>query len=166
MTKTFATVAVLFVALELWTCYILWFDQEALTTGPDTLAPANFAGWKLARRQGTKMAPVSRQLHFYALWVGNNKFIFSTLLLVCAFSSDGLTRLLAALFSSLGCVLYFALNMDASMKLMDAEGDVRPGLAEEIASLIGIVLVMWLCALASEMHAMLKRRGAQNAKPV
>ena len=165
MTKTFATVAVFFTALELFTCYVVWFDQEALTTGPNTLAPGNFEGWKLAVRQGTKMTPVVRQLQFYALWVGNNKFIFSTLLLVCAFSSDELTRLLAALFATLGCALYFV-QMDTTMKLMDARGDVRPGFAEELASLIGFLLVMWLCATASEVHAMLKRRGDQKAKPM
>ena len=93
MTMTFAIVTGLFAALELFTCYILWFDQEALTTGPDTMSPANFEGWKLAKHQGAKMAPVTRQLQLYALWVGNNKFSFSALLVVCAFSSDGLTRL-------------------------------------------------------------------------
>ena len=165
MTKTFATVAVLFIALQLFACYVVWFDQEALTTGPNTLAPANFEGWKLAKREGTKMAPVIRQLQFYTLWVGNNKFISSTLLLVCAFSSDGLTRLLAALFTTLGCALYFN-QMDTTMKLMDAKGDVRPGFAEEMASFIGFLLALWLCAMASEVHAMLKRRRDQKATPM
>ena len=50
MTKTFATVAVFFIAHELFVLYVVWFDQEALTTGPNTLAPANFEGWKLAKR--------------------------------------------------------------------------------------------------------------------
>ena len=163
MTKTFTTVTVLFTALELFMCYVVWFDQEALTTGPDTLAPANFEGWKLAKREGNKMAPVIRQLQFYTLLVGNNKFIFSTLLLVCAFSSDGLTRLLAALFATLGCALYFT-QMHTTMKLMDTKGDVRHGVAEEMALLIGFLLVMWLCATASEVHAMLKRLGDQKAK--
>ena len=52
------------------------------------------------------------------------------------------------------------------MKLMDAKGDVRPGFAEEMASLVGFLLVLWLCATASEVHAMLKRRGDQKAKPM
>ena len=165
MTKTFATVAVFFIAHELFVLYVVWFDQEALTTGPNTLAPANFEGWKLAKREGTKMAPVIRQLQFYTLWVGNNKFINSTLLLVCAFSSDGLTRLLAALFAALGCALFFN-QMDTAMKLMDAKGDVRPGIAEEMASFIGFLLALWLCAMASDVHAMLKRRRDQKATPM
>ena len=165
MTKTFATVAVFFIAHELFVLYVVWFDQEALTTGPNTLAPANFEGWKLAKREGTKMTPVIRQLQFYALWVGNNKCIFSTLLLVCAFSSDGLTRLLAALFTTLCFALYFT-QMDTAMKLMDVKGDVRPGFAKEMASLVGFLLVMWLCSTASEVHAMLKRRGDRKAKPM
>ena len=61
------------------------------------------------------------------------------------------------------CALYFAF-MNATMRLMDAKGDVRPGMAEEMATLIGLLLIVWLCALASEVHAMLTRRATQKAK--
>eukprot|EP00537_Pseudo-nitzschia_pungens_P008303 CAMPEP_0172365636 /NCGR_PEP_ID=MMETSP1060-20121228/10694_1 /TAXON_ID=37318 /ORGANISM="Pseudo-nitzschia pungens, Strain cf. cingulata" /LENGTH=64 /DNA_ID=CAMNT_0013089021 /DNA_START=81 /DNA_END=275 /DNA_ORIENTATION=- len=59
MTKTFAVVATAFAAIELFTCYILWCDQDASSKlGAQTLAPANFAGWKLAVAAGKKWLAV------------------------------------------------------------------------------------------------------------
>ena len=97
MTKTFAAAATLFAAVELFTCYYLWFDHDGSLFGEGTMAPGNFEGWRLARQSGRKWSSVERQLSFFSLWVGNNKFIFSALLLVRAGSSDGRTRLMASL---------------------------------------------------------------------
>lgn len=155
MTKTFTIVAALFVTLELGVCYNLWFDQDASKLGDATLAPANFEGWKLAQRGGSKWMPVERQLSFFSLWVANNKFILSTLLAVCAFSQDGMTRLLASFFTSVGCAIYF-ISMDSSMRSMEDAGDVRTGQADELGSVVSFLLLLWLCAFAAEAHDSVK----------
>ena len=154
MTKTFAAAATLFAAVELFTCYYLWFDHDGSLFGEGTMAPGNFEGWRLARQSGLKWSSVERQLSFFSLWVGNNKFIFSALLLVCAGSSDGRTRLMASLFTFVGCAIYFA-QMSPLLREMEGAGDVREGRADETGTVVGILTVLWLMAFAAELRSFL-----------
>ena len=154
MTKTFAAAATLFAAVELFTCYYLWFDHDGSLFGEGTMAPGNFEGWRLARQSGRKWSSVERQLSFFSLWVGNNKFIFSALLLVCAGSSDGRTRLMASLFTFVGCAIYFA-QMSPLLREMEGAGDVREGQADEVGTVVGILTVLWLMAFAAELRSFL-----------
>jgi len=61
MTKNFTLVATLFALVELSTVAFLWFDHDATKFGPDTLAPANFQGWKLAQRGGGQRCALCRE---------------------------------------------------------------------------------------------------------
>ena len=162
MTKTFAAAATLFAAVELFTCYYLWFDHDGSLFGEGTMAPGNFEGWRLARRSGRKWSSVERQLSFFSLWVGNNKFIFSALLLVCAGSSDGRTRLMASLFTFVGCAIYFA-QMSPLLREMEGAGDVREGQADETGTVVGILTVLWLMAFAAELRSFL---ASDRARPL
>ena len=159
MTRTFTAVACIFCTLELLAVYQLWFDENA-EQFPSSLAPGSFAGFRDALRR--KDVKVIRQIQFYGLWVGNNKFIFSALLAVCAASNDAKTRILASLATAVGCALYFW-RMHAAYTLMEERGDVRPMAAKEIGDLIGgICLPMWSCAVVAELHAATRGRDAKG----
>ena len=143
-TLEFQIASSVFLLLELYGVFELFIRREVDTN----MMLGAFKGYvELKDTSSTK-----RLFHFYADWVGNNKFIMCLLLLSTMMSSDPLSRLLVSVSMVVGTFLYFP-RMNRMFFHMEKQGDMVKDnyIPIKVACTIGgFILPCWIVASIAE----------------
>eukprot|EP01084_Bolivina_argentea_P176908 306049_1 len=110
----------IFSFIEISTVYSLYQGTDKNDNSGGLLNRANFKGWTATIKSNKSS---THMLHFYALWVANNKLIMVLLGNVIGLANTE-TRFYGSIAMTFGCLVYFY-KMDPLLKKMQNDNELK-----------------------------------------